>query len=219
MPADSASTARIPLCLMAKAPVAGAVKTRMAPPLSPAQAAQLAAQMLRQTVRAACRHWPGEVMLWVSPRPDHPLFVQLAARWRLTVVTQTDGDLGTRMAHALRGAMARRGADAAAVMGCDTPHCPPATFAAAHAMLARRECPVGPAADGGFYLLGLQRGDPMPFANIDWLAEQTLPAVRAHARDLTLSLRDLPPLRDIDRYCDLEYLATIEPAYRAFVAT
>ncbi|MGI9311302.1 MAG: TIGR04282 family arsenosugar biosynthesis glycosyltransferase, partial [bacterium] len=151
--ANAASTKiaarNIPLCLMAKAPRAGEVKTRMQPQLAPVQSAALALLMLRQTAATARRHWPGEVTLCAWPDGDDPALAAIADAHRLAVVRQADADLGARMLQALRPGVARAGA--AAVIGCDVPHCAGSVLAAAHASLARGENPFGAASDGGFY--------------------------------------------------------------------
>lgn len=209
----------IPLLLFAKAPRAGAVKTRMQPYLSADTAAQLAAQMLADTVANACANWPGEVALCVRPRADEPVFAELAARHGIAVEAQTGDDLGSRMLNALAAGIGRAGA--AAVMGCDVPHCPAAVLAAAHTLLVRGENPIGAAADGGFYLLGLQRARPALFAGVQWSGPAVLATVRARAATAGIAgieLTDLPPLRDIDRPADLRWLAGVDPAYRRFVA-
>lgn len=207
---------RLPLYLFAKAPRAGAVKTRMQPQLDAGVAAQLAARMLEDTAQNACANWPGEVALCVWPGVDEPVFARLAARHGIAVTAQTGADLGARMLHALARGIA--GAGAAAVMGCDVPHCPGAVLARAHALLARGENPIGGCADGGFYLLGLQRAEPRLFAGVAWSGRAVLQTVRARAADAGVQLTDLPPLRDIDRYADLQWLARADSAYRRFVA-
>ena len=208
--------APIPLYLFAKAPRAGEVKTRMQPQLSATAAARLAQFMLEQTVENACAHWPGAVALCVAPRLDAPAFARLAARHRIAVTLQTGGDLGCRMQAALAAGIARAGA--AAVMGCDVPHCPGAALAEAHALLVRGENPVGATVDGGFYFLGLQRAEAALFAGVAWSGAAVLETVRARAAAAGLQLTDLPRLRDIDHYADLQWLAGVEPAYRRFVA-
>ena len=217
--------AAMPLYLMAKAPVPGKVKTRMAPHLSPEQSAELAHLMLAQTAAIARRHWPGPVTLCVWPDPDHPAFTELAQQHHLTVTTQINADLGARMMHALRDGLARAGG--AAVLGCDVPHCPGEILARAHAMLVGAENPLGPAQDGGFYLVGLQRGgDDTPgdatrfdglFNGIRWGGRGQLVEVRVRARAAGMRFCELPVLRDIDHYADLEWLAAMDDAYQRFV--
>ena len=202
------------LCLMAKAPLPGAVKTRMQPDLSAARAAELARMMLEQTAENARSHWPGEIVLCASPDAAHPLFAALAKRHGMRLAAQRGADLGARMLSALRAARAGR----AAVMGCDVPHCPGEVLARAFDLLARGENPVGPAADGGFYLLGLQRADDELFRGIDWDGGAQLAQVRARASRRGVALAELPRLRDIDHYADLQWLAAHDASYARFTA-
>ena len=210
--------AGLPLYLMAKAPVAGEVKTRMQPQLTPEDSATLARLMLEQTADTARRHWPGEVVLCVWPDPDHPAFRHLARQHKIT--TQIDADLGSRMMAALKQGFADAGG--AAVMGCDVPHCPGEILAAAHASLVRGENPLGPSQDGGFYLIGLQReaatgaGETL-FSGVRWSSPAALAEVRARAADAGVRFCELPTLRDIDHYPDLEWLAGIDRAYKRFI--
>jgi len=191
---------------MAKAPLPGQVKTRMQPELSPEQAARLARVMLEQSVETVCRHWPGEVTLCVWPNPGHSVFQRLVARY----------DLGTRMMTILKQGILRSGS--AMVMGCDVPHIPPACLTEAHAMLVRGENPVGPADDGGFYLIGLHRADEVLFEGIRWGGSTVLDAVRKRAARAGVELSELPSLRDIDRYPDLQWLAGTDHAYQQFLS-
>lgn len=210
-----AHRANFPLFLMAKPPQPGRAKTRMSPPLSAARAAELARKMLAQSAARACRHWRGEVVLCAAAA--HPVFAELAERHAIRVTRQPrNADLGARMLHALQGGIAAAGR--AAVMGCDVPHFPGAMLARAHALLARGENAVGPAADGGFYLLGLQRAEETLFAGVDWNGASPLAQLSARAKILGMQFTALPELRDIDRYADLEWLAAREPAYQTFLA-
>ncbi|MGR3914361.1 MAG: TIGR04282 family arsenosugar biosynthesis glycosyltransferase [Gammaproteobacteria bacterium] len=207
--------AEVPLILMAKAPLPGAVKTRMQPGLSAAAAAELAHVMLVRTVARARRHWRGEVVLCAAPDAAHPLFAELADEYALRLATQRGAGLGARMLAALRAGIARAGC--AAVMGCDVPHCPGEALARAYELLARGENPVGPAADGGFYLLGLQCADAALFRGVDWDGGAQLRQVRARAARRGIALTELQCLRDIDRYADLEWLAAQDASYARFI--
>lgn len=207
--------AAIPLYLMAKAPIAGLVKTRMQPEISPAQSACLARLMFAQTVITACRNWHGEVVLCVTPNPDHPMFVQTAAEHQLNIITQINTDLGTRMMHALAHGIARAGC--AAVMGCDVPHCAGEIFSDAHAMLARGENPLGRSQDGGFYLIGLQHTNESLFSGIQWGTQDAWSAVSMRGRRAGVYFSALPTLRDIDHYADLQWLASVDAAYQPFL--
>jgi len=195
------------LCLMAKAPLPGTVKTRMQPGLSAAAAAELARLMLAHTAARARRHWPGEIVLCAAPDAAHPLFAELAGEYGLRLAGQSGAGLA---------GIARAGC--AAVMGCDVPHCPGEVLAQAYDLLARGENPLGPAADGGFYLLGLQRADDALFRGIDWDGGAQLEQVRARAARCGIAFTELQCLRDIDRYADLEWLAAQDASYARFIA-
>lgn len=209
--------APIPLYLMAKAPIAGAVKTRMQPELDNAQSVKLASLMLQQSVEVACRHWSGEVVMCAWPQTDHPLFLQLINKYPITIEMQQGAELGARMLHPLKQGIARAGC--AAVLGCDVPHCPGEVLDTAHARLKRGENVVGPAEDGGFYFLGLQRecADDDLFDGINWGSGSELDVLREHTSAKAIQFSDLPRLRDIDYYSDLEWLATRDASYQQFL--
>ena len=196
------------LLLFAKTPRPGAVKTRLCPPLSAAQAAGLAEWMIRRTVALALSAWPGAVSLWVWPDVGHPLWRALAGP-RLRILPQCPGDLGAKMGHALDWAIRRYGA--AAVMGCDVPQCPPAVLHGAARSLAGGREVIGPAADGGYYLIGLTRLRAAPFAGMTWggrwLFARTLGRLRAGGRRPLV----LPRLRDLDTWTDVLAVAAHWP--------
>lgn len=193
------------LMIFAKRPVAGEVKTRLQPAYTPAQAAQIAAVLIRQTVELAVSSWPGHVYLCGAPDSAHPLFVELARRFGLTLRPQGEGDLGARMQRALAWGIERHGA--AAVLGCDTPHCPWDVLDEANAVLARRGNVLGPSDDGGYYLIGLAQDRPALFRDIAWGGATVLAATCERARGLGIEFDLLPALRDIDTAADLWFAA------------
>lgn len=189
------------LILFAKQPVAGQVKTRLQPELSAAQAAELAGFLIRATAEAAASNWPGDVYLCCAPDAEHPLFRKLAREFHLRLAVQVEGDLGARMHAALADGIRRRGA--AAVMGCDVPHCRWEVFERAYELLAKGRNVIGPAEDGGYYLLGLQSVAARLFQDIHWGSAMVTLETMARAATLGLALEPLPVLRDIDTYKDL----------------
>lgn len=198
--------------IFAKRPVAGEVKTRLQPDYTPAQAARIAAGLIRQTVALAASSWPGAVYLCGAPDCAHPLFAQLAGRFGIALRDQGAGDLGARMQRALDHGIARHGA--AAVLGCDVPHCPWEVLDQANAALARRDPVLGPSDDGGYYLIGLARSEPALFRDIPWGGARVLGATLERAQALGLEFLLLPPLRDIDTAADLWLVAQQHPALR-----
>ena len=206
----------IPLYLFAKAPLPGRVKTRMQPQLSEAQSAQLATLMLKQTVEKVSRFWPGKLILTVSPSINHALFDQLAHHYNLPLEAQVDGDLGSKMLHVLGQGIEQFGS--AVVMGCDVPQITNKILLQVHARLVEKQPIIGPASDGGFYLLGLNRMVPGIFAGVDWGSRQVIARVCQNFQHLGMALSHCSELRDIDNWDDLCWLGTHDQHYREFVA-
>jgi rSAM/selenodomain-associated transferase 1 len=189
------------LILFARQPIPGETKTRLQTAMTPAQAAAVAAFMIRQTAELAAQSWPGDVYLYGAPDAEHPLFQELGRSLHLSLASQAAGDLGQRMRAALIQGIDRRGA--AAVMGCDVPHCPGDILEKAHEQLARGRNVLGPTMDGGYYLIGLQRDVPELFDGVAWGGDQVLGETLARAARVAIEFEMLPVLRDVDTVDDL----------------
>lgn len=200
------------LNLFARDPVAGVAKTRLIPSLGPEGAARLAARMIELTVNTALSHWPGPVRLLLWP-PESVARCALSAR--LPVSAQIGADLGERMAAAL--SLSPEGGAPTAVLGCDVPHVGGEMLANAAALLAAGHNVVGPAVDGGFYLLGLQRGVGELFESIDWGSGSVYRRLSANAARCGVRLEEIETLRDIDRPDDLAAVGRDYPPLREFL--
>jgi rSAM/selenodomain-associated transferase 1 len=201
------------LIIFAKQPVPGQVKTRLQPHYTPEESAAIAAFLIRATVELAVGSWPGNVWLYAAPDAGHPLFTDLAREFGVRLRPQVAGDLGAKMHAALAEGIARTGA--AAILGCDVPHCPWEVLDQTNEWLARRRCVLGPTEDGGYYLIGMASAEPRLFEDMAWgeasVAAETL--VRAEA--LGLDFERLPRLRDLDTPDDLRVVAqAFEPLRR-----
>jgi glycosyltransferase A (GT-A) superfamily protein (DUF2064 family) len=162
-------------------------------------------------------HWPGNLVLCVSPDSDHEVFTRLAHRYNCEVVVQVGENLGDRMLHALKSGIASSGA--AVVMGCDVPHITAGILITTYRQLTGGMNIVGPAEDGGFYLLGLTEFRPEIFHRVNWGSGTVMTRVEKQATELALKLTRLPMLRDIDYWQDLVWLAHRDRRYAAFVAS
>ena len=118
---------------------------------------------------------------------------------------QPSGDLGNRMGEAFRSAF-DQGYQSAMIIGTDCPEITTALLAQGFAALKNKVVVMGPAIDGGYYLIGLQRLVPELFVNIAWSTVTVLQETLATADRLQLSPRLLPYLSDIDLPIDLQYL-------------
>ncbi len=203
------------LILFAKQPLAGQVKTRLAQVCGAERAAEIAAVLIRETVALAADNWPGEVYLCGAPDARHPLFEHLAADLHVHLAAQGEGDLGERMFGSLRRGIERCGA--AAVMGCDVPRCDAGTLEDAYETLARGGSVIGPAMDGGFYFIGLQRAEPALFSGVDWGGNLVLNETQARARAAGIEFHTLASLRDIDTWEDLICVARYYPVLQPMV--
>lgn len=203
------------LMIFAKQPIAGRVKTRLQPEFTAERAADVAAFLIRETVRLSASSWPGPVYLCADPDANHPLFHELARRFGVVLLDQGDGDLGVRMQRALAVGIARHGA--AAVLGCDVPQCHWEILDEANGLLARGRAVIGPSEDGGYYLIGVIDARPELFVDVPWggpcVFDLTLE--RAHAIGLEFNL--LSTLRDVDTAADLWLVAQTYPALRRYL--
>lgn len=115
--------------------------------------------------------------------------------WRFR--PQGPGDLGERLRRALGSAFGE-GAREVVVVGTDTPAMERADLEAAWASLADRDVVVGPAVDGGYWLIGLRKECPGLFTGIPWSTPEVLAATLGRAANLGLRVGCLRELRDVD---------------------
>jgi rSAM/selenodomain-associated transferase 1 len=212
--------ARGVLIVFAKEPAAGRVKTRMVPPLSPQQAADLYAQLLRDVLTTTGRI---ALELGLSPilavhPPDAARVLARSAPSEFRVVPQRGANLGERMTSAIRE-VAAGGAERILLRGSDSPILDRARIGAALASLDRFDVVVSPDLDGGYNLIGLRRPAPGLFdhpMSTRTVLEDTL----ANAAALGLRADVLQPTFDIDTANDLALLAAARNgAERKSIAT
>ena len=198
----------VQLLVLAKEPIPGLVKTRLCPPLSHQQAAQVTEACLADTLEAAVATGADRVVLvlagtvgdWCPPGVD--------------VVAQTTGSLGDRLSGAWSAV------DGPAVqIGMDTPQVTPAQLDAAMARLADHleggpDALLGHATDGGWWLLGLRRWIPGVFTGVPMSTDTTGKLQQARLRQLGLAVECAMTLRDIDTLEDLAAVAATAPHTR-----
>jgi uncharacterized protein len=197
------------LLVIAKEPLPGRVKTRLSPFYSPQQAAQLAEAALADTLAAVLAAPAGRRVLVLDGAPG---------AWLppgIEVVPQVPGGLDERLA----GAFAHcRGP--ALLIGMDTPQVTPELLAPAlePAGWGPGQAWLGPAVDGGFWALGLPAPDPALLRGVPMSTPRTGRLQRERLVAAGLTVRELPPLRDVDTPYDAELVAAQAPAGR-FAAT
>lgn len=189
------------LCVMAKAPVAGRVKTRLGRDIGEARATALARALLRDTWTLACSVPELDVALALEGPSDGLALWPAPRLW-----SQGEGDLGTRLERALGRALAAH--PFALVIGADCPHLPPERIRqAASALQQGADATLVPAVDGGFALLGLRTCPTGLLAELPWSVPHTASATEQRLRQRGLSVRRLAPTFDVDDGPSLEQLA------------
>jgi len=193
---------RIALCIMAKAPEPGRVKTRLCPPLSPADAAELYRCFLLDKIAQARQVAGAEPVLAFAPAEAAAVFEALAPGFALLV--QRGADLTARLV-AVCDELFRDGCDAAILIDSDTPTLPTERLERAVAVMKEGGCDLvlGPSEDGGYYLIGLRRLHPELFEGMRWSTPTVLEETERRARALGLSSTRLPAWYDVDTAADL----------------
>jgi rSAM/selenodomain-associated transferase 1 len=198
--------------IFARTPRAGRVKTRLIPAIGAEGAARLHAAFVRDVVarfgvgrgRGRGRRFAGESLL-AHEGPASAFQRSLG----IPLVRQRGADLGARMEAAFADA-AEAGVGRTLIIGTDSPDLPERRITEAFALLGRPAVDVvlGPAVDGGYYLIGA-RGVPSELLrDMPWGAAQLLERTLAAARRAHLGVRLLEPWYDVDRPEDLAFLRT-----------
>lgn len=196
------------LVIFAKAPIPGQVKTRLCPPLTPEEAATLhgsfVLDILERTKGAASKlKLPIDRYLACSPSATHVFFKIMEERQGVKLIDQVGDDLGTRMNQTFKTLFAR-GYGQVLLIGTDVPTLPLDHFRQALASLENHDLVLGPAFDGGYYLIGLKRVVPELFADIPWSTDQVLRLTQKKAAEIGLKASLIQPWRDVDTLADLE---------------
>lgn len=194
------------LFVFTRFPQPGCTKTRLIPALGDRGAADLQQQMTEHLLSRFQQfserslslqiHFAGgtteQMSDWLSPK-----FPTVQ-----TLIPQQSGSLGDRLVAALRQGF-QGGLSKIIVVGSDCPQLDNQKILAALRLLDTHDVALGPALDGGYYLIGLSQFYPFLFENIPWSTERVLMETEAIATHHNLSTARLNPLSDIDRPEDL----------------
>lgn len=195
----------MPVLVFARTPVPGRVKTRLIPAIGAERAVNLHRAMLWRAVETAVAAGVGPVALWCSPSSAHPYLDEIRDRFGVSLHEQRGEDLGERMHRAL--ASQRSGGGGTLLIGTDCPFLDTADLQRARRALGDgADAVIGPAADGGYYLIGVRQSDARAFAGIEWGSERVLTATRERFRALGWRWHELDERRDVDRPEDLAAL-------------
>ena len=198
--------ASVAVAIMAKAPTAGQVKTRLCPPLSPDEAAELYRCFLLDKVAQVRALAGASAVIAFTPEDGRSLFERLAPGFQL--IAQRGADLGSRLLNSLDGLL-RDGYAAALVIDSDTPTLPTQFMRRAVDLVVAPgiDLVLGPSDDGGYYLIGMRTPWPALFERIPWSTAEVLPETLRRAEAKGLRVACLPPWFDVDTPADLERLS------------
>jgi len=209
--ARDASRATIPaqVLVIAKEPVPGRVKTRLTPPFTPADAAALATASLADTLAAVSATPVAQAVLALDGAPG----AWLPPGFR--VIPQRGGGLDERLAATFADAHATLPMPMV-LIGMDTPQVTSGLLADAARALASGEADAvfGPAADGGFWLLGLRRPDRSLLAGVPMSRADTGRHQLDRLTSAGLRVAMLPELTDVDTFREAELIAGVIPGSR-----
>ena len=191
--------------LLAKHWTPGQVKTRLAQALGPRRAARIHRLFVEVLLRrmAPGAEWDGVLALW--PPQHQREMAQAAEPFGWQTLVQVPGDLGRRMHHVACWAL-EQGYRRVVLLGADAPDVPRPWVGKALDLLRHKAVVVGPAQDGGYWLLGLARDVPELFAGIPWSTPHVYNATLNRLKALALPWATLPQWSDVDRPDDLEAL-------------
>jgi rSAM/selenodomain-associated transferase 1 len=196
---DPTATGRCALAIMTKVPRAGRVKTRLTPPLTPEEAAELNICFLRDTAAAiaeageqaqgvGCYTPPGEEAAYRNILPQN-----------FQLIVQREGNFGERLIGAMDDLFSV-GFTAVCLLDSDSPTVPGTVFAEAANLLLQPQDRVvlGPSDDGGYYLIGMKQVHRNLFKRIDWSSGRVSEQTQERAREAKLDLHLLPTFYDVD---------------------
>lgn len=193
------------LIVFVRYPSPGAVKKRLARRVGSAEAAKIYQQLAETVVTKTAPAAPEDYAVEICFTPEeHESLVREWLKGAAFFSPQQGRDLGGRMSNAFLRAFAD-GHAKALLIGSDCPDISRTIVGRGFMLLDTHDIVLGPARDGGYYLIGLRRPEPELFCGVDWGTELVLQQTLDKINDAGLTAALLPQLRDIDRIEDLQH--------------
>lgn len=193
------------VAVLAKAPLPGLAKTRLAPALGLAGAARAQRGLTLSALHCARSAALGPITLWCAPHEQHRFF--RAVRGRVDAcLRQPSGDLGARMGQAFQSHFAQQPHLPMLLLGTDCPALAPGHLQRAAQALKNQDVVLIPAEDGGYVLIGMRRWVPQALEGITWSTDQVMLQTRQQLQACGASWAELETLWDVDTPADWERL-------------
>ena len=193
------------IIIFAKAPLPGFAKTRLIPALGAERSAELAGQMLFNTLHEALAADIGPVELCVTPEINDAAWQGIQLPEGIEIFAQGEGDLGERLARASERVLGNAGA--VLLIGTDCVELSGALLREAAQTLHEYAAIIHCTTDGGYALLGIKRFDPLLFSDMPWSTDAVAVTTIARIRQLGCPVRIGQTLHDVDEPEDLKYVA------------
>jgi rSAM/selenodomain-associated transferase 1 len=194
---------KLSLVIMAKDPLPGQVKTRLSPPLSPAEAAGLYRCFLEDRIAEVGTLEGVDPALAYTPGNAKPTFRALVSD-SMQLFAQRGKNLTEELVNIFNDLFSE-GYQSVSIIDSDTPDLSSAIMRQSFDLLASEHTDVvfGPCKDGGYYLVGLKKNYPKLFEKIPWSGKNVLAVSLKKAKEMGLQTALLPHQNDIDTYEDL----------------
>jgi len=192
------------IIIFAKAPQPGFAKTRLIPALGAERAAELARQMLFNTLHEALSADIGPVELCVTPEISQAAWQGMHLPTGIEIYDQGEGDLGARLTRASERALVN--AESVLLIGTDCAELSSDLLREAAQALQGHDAAIHCTADGGYALLGFKRFEPLLFSDMPWSTDAVASTTLARIGQLGWSIRVGQMLHDVDEPGDLKYL-------------
>jgi len=200
------------LQIFAREPVPGETKTRLISLLGKQGAAELHKKLLAQIINVARESQFSKIELWGTSDPDKSMLQDYIQQNDLRLCKQSGKDVGERMYNSSREAFTQN--EFVVIIGSDCPLLNSQILNKAHWMLTQgADAVLGPAEDGGYYLIGLRRNDISIFKNIFWGEADVAEKTREKMNLLGWNWEELEYLWDVDRPADYERLKEVDFFY------
>lgn len=192
----------VTLIIFGRYPHPGKVKTRLAASIGDTASADFYRLCAEHTFRQAASFQTSSIIFYCSNQDDLPLVHEWIIQYNFSIAVQSGITLGERMENAFDSAF-QKGAKKVIIIGTDAPDISNEILQSSVAALETSDIVIGPALDGGYYLLGMKNLHIDLFNEIPWSTDSVFQSTIEKAQTHQLTIQLLPPLTDIDTYEDL----------------